>query len=197
VPPRYAYWTILIDNQPTAFRSRDQEELLPTLNQLRRKNSAVVMKWFARGRLWDTPEQAQWARTNLTGSEEKRRKDWRPGGEHVDPRARFDRRKDDRWKKPAGTAKIVRPAEKKTFGPAEKKTFRPAGSGDKKVDRRWRDKKPNRAEGQRPWPRAGAAGGRPWRDGPSSGAARSGQQPPRSGPAAAKPARGPSRKDRG
>ena len=94
MPPRYAYWTILIDNQPTAFRSREQEELLPTLNQLRRKNSAVVMKWFARGRLWDTPEQAQWARTNLTGSEEKRRKDWRPGGEHKDPRASVDERRE-------------------------------------------------------------------------------------------------------
>jgi hypothetical protein len=43
VPPRYAYWTILIDNTPTAFRSRDQAELLPTLNQLLRKSSNVVM----------------------------------------------------------------------------------------------------------------------------------------------------------
>ena len=34
MPPRYAYWTILIDDKPTAFRAREQEELLPTLNQL-------------------------------------------------------------------------------------------------------------------------------------------------------------------
>jgi hypothetical protein len=51
VPPRYAYWTILIDNRPTAFRARDQEELLPTLNQLKRTNPNAQMKWFARGKL--------------------------------------------------------------------------------------------------------------------------------------------------
>jgi hypothetical protein len=194
VPPRYAYWTILIDNQPTAFRARDQEELLPTLNQLRRKNSAVVMKWFARGRLWDTPEQAQWARTNLTGSEEKRKKDWRPGGEHKDPRARFDRRK-DKGEKPGSTAEIV--ADKKTSRPADAKHFRPAASRNNRPDRGWRDNKPGGAEGKRVWRQAGAAGGRPWRDPRNSPApARSGQQPPRSSAASGKPARGPSRKDR-
>ena len=56
MPPRYAYWTILIDSKPTAFRAREREELLPTFAQLRRTNSDVVMKWFARGRLWDSPE---------------------------------------------------------------------------------------------------------------------------------------------
>src|SRR5882672_3036549 len=99
MPPRYAYWTILIDNKPTAFRAHEREELLPTLNQLRRKNADVVMKWFARGRLWDTPEQAQWAQKNAV--HEKRGRDWRPGGSHADPRARFDKRtKDRRPRKP-------------------------------------------------------------------------------------------------
>src|SRR5437868_3704124 len=56
MPPRFAYWTILIDNQPTSFRAREREELLPTLNQLLRKNATAVMKWFARGRLWETQE---------------------------------------------------------------------------------------------------------------------------------------------
>ena len=36
MPPRYAYWTILIDNRPTAFRAREKEEMLPTFHQLRR-----------------------------------------------------------------------------------------------------------------------------------------------------------------
>ncbi len=31
MPPRFAYWTILIENTPTAFRARDREELLPNL----------------------------------------------------------------------------------------------------------------------------------------------------------------------
>ena len=29
MPPRYAYWTILIDQKPTAFRAREREELMP------------------------------------------------------------------------------------------------------------------------------------------------------------------------
>jgi hypothetical protein len=88
VPPRFAYWTILIDNQPTAFRASDQAELLPTLNQLKRTNPNAQMKWFARGKLWDTPEQAQWAGRNLPKQTERRGRDWRPGGQHKDPRAR-------------------------------------------------------------------------------------------------------------
>jgi len=55
MPPRFAYWTILIDNAPTAFRAREAQELLPTLNQLRRTNPNAVMKWFSGGRLWESP----------------------------------------------------------------------------------------------------------------------------------------------
>jgi hypothetical protein len=103
MPPRYAYWTILIDQKPTAFRARDKEELLPTFHQLQRKNSDVVMKWFARGKLWDTPEQAQWAQRNMERPREKRGRDWRPGGEHKDPRDRFKKRpRDQRSPKVAG-----------------------------------------------------------------------------------------------
>jgi hypothetical protein len=96
MPPRYAYWTILIDGKATAFRAREREELVPTFNQLARKNTDIAMKYFARGKLWDTPEQAQWAGKNL-GREtpgDKRSRDWRPGGEHKDPRARFLKSKD-------------------------------------------------------------------------------------------------------
>ncbi len=88
MPPRYAYWTILIDDKPTAFRAREQEELLPTIAQLRRTNPNVAMKWFARGKLWDSPEQAHWASKNLPRHDDRTR-DWRPGGKHEDPRARF------------------------------------------------------------------------------------------------------------
>jgi hypothetical protein len=92
MPPRYAYWTILIDEKPTAFRARDREELLPTLHQLRRKNAAVVMKWFARGRLWESPEAADAARRAPKPAPEKRGREWRPGGDHRDPRDRFKKR---------------------------------------------------------------------------------------------------------
>jgi len=89
MPPRYAYWTILIDQKPTAFRSREREELLPTFHQLGRKNTDVVMKWFARGKLWDSPEEAQAAQRAPKPPFEKRGHAWRPGGEHRDPRERF------------------------------------------------------------------------------------------------------------
>lgn len=93
MPPRYAYWTILIDGTATSFRARDREELLPTFNQLARKNRDIAMKYFARGRLWDTPEQATWAAHNAAKPREKRGGDWRPGGAHKDPRARFAAKK--------------------------------------------------------------------------------------------------------
>ena len=92
MPPRYAYWTILIDHKPTAFRAREKEELQPTFFQLQRTNKDVVMKWFARGRLWETPEQAHEASRKATATKEKRGRDWRPGGQHKDPRDRFRKR---------------------------------------------------------------------------------------------------------
>ena len=92
MPPRYAYWTILIDSKPTAFRAREREELLPTLTQLRRTNSDVVMKWFARGRLWDSPEAEREAQQRPPAAREKRGGDWRPGGTHKDPRDRFKKK---------------------------------------------------------------------------------------------------------
>jgi hypothetical protein len=93
VPPRYAFWTILIDQKPTAFRAREQSELLPTVAQLRRTNSDVLLKWFARGRVWDSPEQEREAQRQPKPVVERRTREWRPGGAHKDPRARFKKRR--------------------------------------------------------------------------------------------------------
>jgi hypothetical protein len=111
MPPRYAYWTILIDGKATAFRARDREELLPTFNQLARKNADIVMRYFARGRLWDNPEQAQWASRNQLAAArtEKRDRDWRPGGQHKDPRARFERKKTERRRPPPERTALEKP----------------------------------------------------------------------------------------
>jgi hypothetical protein len=124
MPPRYAYWTILIDNKPTAFRARDQADLLPTLHQLRRTNRDVVMKWFARGRIWESPEAERARRLTreqrLTEAGQRRRRaeaGWRPGGDHKDPRERVKRRRnrkprpfgpDDRRPRPFGPSKKPR-----------------------------------------------------------------------------------------
>jgi 23S rRNA pseudouridine2605 synthase len=103
MPPRYAYWTILAGGLPTAFRAAEKDELLPTFKRIQEKQPDAVMKFFARGKLWDSPEQALRAeagprgkgpeygdsRDRPEGRKEQRDRDWRPGGEHRDPRQPF------------------------------------------------------------------------------------------------------------
>src|SRR5215510_5020912 len=134
MPPRYAYWTILIDGKATAFRARERDDLLPTFNQLARKNTDIVMRYFARGRLWDNPEQAQWANRNRESTRTERRdRDWRPGGEHKDPRARFEKGTKGAGKaegagragKPEGAGRAGEAGRREGAG----STGRPAGAG--------------------------------------------------------------------
>ncbi len=95
MPPRFTFWTIIIDGQPTAFRAAEREELLPTLNQLKTKNPGAELKWFARGRVWESPEESRGVRSEGETAapdavlKERRARDWRPGGEHKDPREKF------------------------------------------------------------------------------------------------------------
>jgi hypothetical protein len=91
MPPRHAYWTIIYGNQPTSFRAATPEELLPTLRQLQSKHPDAVMMWFARGRLWKSPEEAREALFRVRARPPRResRPTWRPGGAHRDPRDRF------------------------------------------------------------------------------------------------------------
>lgn len=96
MPPRYAYWTILAGGLPTAFRAADREELLPTFRRLKEKHPDAEMKYFARGKLWSSPAEMREAEGG--GGRDPRRKvpsgprrgrEWRPGGEHRDPRQPF------------------------------------------------------------------------------------------------------------
>src|SRR3954464_6832016 len=98
MPPRHRYWTIIVDGTPTAFRAAERDELMPTLRQLQSRHPDAVMKWFARGRLWESQDAEQadaLARrrppsgARVGGGGEHRGRDWRPGGEHKDPRDRF------------------------------------------------------------------------------------------------------------
>ena len=59
MPPRYAYWTIIAGGLPTAFRAAEREELLPTFQRIREKHPDAQMKWFARGKLWESPDAAR------------------------------------------------------------------------------------------------------------------------------------------
>jgi hypothetical protein len=91
MPPRHAYWTILVGDAPTAFRAADRADLVPTFERLRHTHPEVVLKWFARGRLWDSPEAQRAAERapRPRSDEERRGPEWRPGGTHRDPRDRF------------------------------------------------------------------------------------------------------------
>ena len=53
MPPRYAYWTILVDGGPTAFRAAEPDELLPPLKRLQIKQPGAPMTWFEKGKLWE------------------------------------------------------------------------------------------------------------------------------------------------
>src|SRR5688572_24203071 len=59
MPPRYAYWTIIVDDQPTAFRAGAQEELMPTFKRLKEKHPSATMMWFQNGKLWPSRIDAQ------------------------------------------------------------------------------------------------------------------------------------------
>lgn len=123
MPPRHAYWTIIVDNQPTAFRAHDAEELEPTLNRLKEKHPTAVMRWFERGKLWESRDAARaegfgrgerrwegprperpvdsgpgFSREGRGGDEEKPRdRKWRPGGDHRDPRQKYKDAKKAKW----------------------------------------------------------------------------------------------------
>src|SRR5512134_539827 len=90
MPPRYTYWTIIADGLPTAFRATEKDELLPTFARIKHKHPDAEMKWFARGKLWDSPESARSAAAAKREADARRLKntgrDWRPGGNHRDPR---------------------------------------------------------------------------------------------------------------
>lgn len=90
MPPRYAYWTIIAGGLPTAFRAAERDELLPTFRRIKEKHPDAEMKFFARGKLWESQEAARTARRPAGA----RARDWRPGGNHRDPRQTFiDERK--------------------------------------------------------------------------------------------------------
>jgi len=170
MPPRYAYWTILAGGLPTAFRAAEREDLLPTLKRIAATHPDAEMKWFARGRLWDSPAAAREApRPAATG----RGRDWRPGGDHRDPRqaftdakkARNSARRQERFTRKSGATA----AGKAAVGKAAVSKAATATPGARKppTGRRPAGVKPDRS---------GAPPGRAHR-GPSRGPARPGRGP--------------------
>src|SRR5215831_13712149 len=82
MPPRFAYWTIIFGGQPTAFRSGTRDELLPTFKQIQAKHPDAQLRYFARGKLWYSEEEAQAA---LVRERFERRDRPRPAGPRPRP----------------------------------------------------------------------------------------------------------------
>ncbi|HEY7499715.1 MAG TPA: hypothetical protein VH740_14450 [Vicinamibacterales bacterium] len=173
MPPRYAYWTIILDGKPTAFRARTQDELLPTLRQLQSRHPDAVMRWFSRGRLWHSPEEERAARLARMSNRQNRDRDWRPGGTHEDPRARFKVPRDEkrrRFREQLYRDRGSAPGSSRapTGKPPEN---RPPGSegnrppAPREGDRQWRPKRPPRAgDRERTWKPDRPGGGKPGGD---------------------------------
>ena len=150
MPPRFAYWTILVDEQPTAFRASSQDDLMPTFKRLKEKNPSAKMMWWQNGKLWNSRLDAQEA-MHARG-EMGRRGDVRQAGGFRD-RKRQDVDGDRRdasgkleWKpKDAGAP---RREQKPRFAKPEWKPKRTFGSGT--------DERPRRNS-----PREGAKSSRP------------------------------------
>lgn len=94
----HGYWIILAGNTPTSFRARTRDVLVPTFVQLRRTQPDVSLKWFERSRIWNSPGEARDALFAQRQQPRRRERppDWRPGGEHQDPRKRFELSRDQK-----------------------------------------------------------------------------------------------------
>jgi hypothetical protein len=173
---RFLYWTILIGDEPTAFRAAEAADLKPTLVQLQRTHPEARLRWFERGRLWSSPDEAQAARL-AERSGARRPSTWRPGGKHVDPRQKYKDAKKAKWtqfkqgirrrteerrgERPPAAARSFDERPKKTTAeiladwkpPSPKtgpKTTDVAGDRRPPVRERTRDTKPDAARSEKP-----------------------------------------------
>lgn len=90
------HWIIVVGAELTSFRARKREDLVPTLRQLQRTQPKAALMWFERGRFWESPKHADEARAIRERISRSRPREWRPGGTHQDPRARFELTRDQK-----------------------------------------------------------------------------------------------------
>jgi hypothetical protein len=164
MPPRYAYWTIIVDDQPTAFRSGTQEELMPTFKRLKAKNDSAVMMWWQNGKLWPSRVDAQ--EMMRARGEMGRRNDDRQTASSFRDRERKPTRERSAWT-PRGVPSTPPPARnaadkldwkpKGEFVPAPKRADRPERSG--KPD--WKPKASIDRESKPAWKPKGSFGSEP------------------------------------
>lgn len=184
MPPRYSYWTIIAGGLPTAFRAAERDELLPTFTRLREKHPDAEMRWFARGTLWASPDEARQAlrdgqrggarsRGPRKGDEAPRGRDWRPGGEHRDPRQKYidakkarnaERRKQKFARRQQGESGSAGGSERKPWqsdrerqGVRDKRGLNARGSGAARGDSHRQQSQPDRRREGAKWSTRGGA----------------------------------------
>ena len=136
----HSFWVIVDGTTPTAFRARQREDLLPTLKQLQRTQPAVVLRWFDRGQLWESPIAALEALKMKRRLRSDRGPAWRPGGSHVDPRERFQLTRDQkraRFKR----RQFGKPGGPEAGKPGTGEAWEPGSSGARKPGS-WGPRKP-------------------------------------------------------
>ena len=166
MPPRHAYWTIILEGKPTAFRSHTREELAPTFRQLQARHPDAVMMWFARGRLWQSPEHQRDEALRKPRDGERRGPGWRPGGAHKDPRERFRIPRDEKRRRFAERLRRDRVEPRADGGEGPRRPDHPERRPDWKSEKRpprrpgpgpgerppWRRDEPDRPKPDRPKP---------------------------------------------
>lgn len=207
-------WVIVVGQTATSFRARRRDDLIPTLRQLQRTQPDVDLRWFDRGQLWNSPEQARDALRAQRQAPRDRGPDWRPGGSHKDPRAQFALTRDQKrarfknrqFRKPkrddrpmgsdsagpgAGDGPRSRKPPRKDGRPDRRPFHNKPGSGPRSGPRSgsWSGTRSGSGSGSQAGRRPGSRPGRP--PGSHSGPPRSGPQSgSRSGPRSA-PRSGP------
>jgi 23S rRNA pseudouridine2605 synthase len=168
MPPRYAYWTIILDDAPTSFRTKEREEILPLFNQLKARNPSALLKWFSGGKLWDSPAQAREERerdkVRAFREERARERKEQPWGPGASPRPGSGRAAPESPKAP-------RARDEDPLAEFRRQHGRPADGSDDPSTRARVQARPEERRGARR-----DSGERPLRAGPS------GWKPPESAP---------------
>jgi len=123
VPPRYAYWTIIVDDQPTAFRAGALDDIMPTFNRLKEKQPTAKLMWFQSGKLWPSRIDAREA-MQVRGERGRYSDPRQDGGDKTPARER------PKWKSKDFSAG---PRAPKPSSPEErvKPEWKPKGAGDR------------------------------------------------------------------
>ena len=190
-----AYWVILAGSTPTAFRASTREVLVPTLRQLQRTQPDVTLRWFERGRLWESPEAARFGLREQP-PREPRGEGWRPGGNHRAPRAKYELTRDQKRARFKDRARRTRETPRPEGGPTDAPPHDTPPRDTPPQDRPQRPWTPARPP-KKPWsrdrpgggfghrPKGGGFGKRPFK--PFGGPTRDGDRPRDDRPAGDRP----------